>query len=68
MRMRLNMRNEDGLHEVVSIANTIVGVGSRENLWKLVWFDMGLAVFAPVAKVVNKHGGSTLQGMHLRTR
>ena len=45
-----------------------MGVRSRENLWKLVGFDVGLAVLASVAKVVNKHGGSALEGMHLETR
>ena len=35
-------------------------------MWELVGFDVGLAVLASVAKVVNKHGGSALEGMHLK--
>ena len=72
MKMRMKLRDEDededGLHEVVSIADTIVSVRSRENLGKLVGFDVRLAVFSMVAKVVDKNGGSTLEGMHLNTR
>ena len=34
---------------------------------KLVGFDVGLAVLAAVAKVVDKHWGSTLESMHLST-
>ena len=32
---------------------------------KLVWFDMGLAVLAVVAKVVDKHRGGTLESVNL---
>lgn len=60
--------DEDGLHEVVSIADPIVGVRSGENLGKLVGFDMGLAVLPVVAKVVDKHWGGALECVHLNTR
>ena len=61
--------HEDGeeIHEIVPVAHTVVCVGLVQHRGELVRLDVGLAVLAAVAEVVDKHRGRALQGVHLTT-
>merc|ERR1711884_335450 len=58
-------QDREQIHEIIAIANAIVGVRCCQDLGELVGLHMSLAVLSSVAKVVDEHRRSALKGVYL---